>query len=127
MKAKAIRLFLRRLADTPIPDERKSRRLGCQIPCYLFTLKGEAFAGTILDKSASGVRVRCDNPQGHNATAYVLRMDTGAAYTVRLAWWVGSLAGYNFGRRVDFRLRQDIALKALRAAWKDQATTTEQV
>ena len=107
-----------------IADQRKSERAACSIPAYLFDEQGVASRATILDRSAGGVRVLCEEDGRHDKARYVLRLDTGAAFQVRNVWRVGTLAGYEFKARMGLSSRHDVvAIKAMQIAWAEHQAT----
>ena len=120
MAAGRLPFSLGRSRDAPIPDQRRQPRAPCAINAFLFDAAGLASSATILDRSAAGVRVSCGEEGFHLKARYLLRLDTGAAYALRRAWYAGEVGGYEFIRRVDGAKRKDdAALKAIAAAWAE--------
>ncbi len=127
MAAGRLPFTLGRRRDAPILDQRRHPRAPCAIQAILFDAAGIASAATILDRSAAGVRVTCGEEGFHLKARYLLRLDTGAAYALRRAWYAGELGGYEFTRRVDGAgPAGDRALQTITAAWAEHQAAREQ-
>ena len=127
MAAGRLAFSLGRHRDTPIPDQRRHSRAPCAVAAYLFDAAGIASSATILDRSEAGVRVLCTEAGFHLKARYLLRLDTGAAYALRRAWYAGEVGGYEFTRRVDrAQPAANQALQAIAAAWTEHQAAREQ-
>ncbi len=126
MAAGRLAFSMGRPRDIPIPNQRRQPRTSCAIPAYLFDAAGIASPATILDRSEAGVRILCAEAGFHLKVRYLLRLDTGAAYALRRAWYAGEVGGYEFGRRVDgAKQTGNRALQAIAAVWAEHQAAGE--